>query len=93
MKEKNSFLIEQEKHANKLAAQVMQITFLFFTATYILNLVGIFIVDKMIMTIAYVAGSHYRDFFQDQYISAKCLYRSGKSRRAGEGFCGCGGRD
>jgi len=30
MKEKNSFLIEQEKQANKLAAQVMQFTFLFF---------------------------------------------------------------
>lgn len=57
MKEKNSFLLEQEKQANKLAAQVMQITFLFFTVTYILNLIGVFVVDKMIMTIAYVAGS------------------------------------
>ena len=31
MAEKNGFLTEQEKQANKLAAQVMQITFLFFT--------------------------------------------------------------
>ena len=57
MKEKNSFLLEQEKQANKLAAQVMQITFLFFTVTYILNLIGVFVVEKKIMTIAYVAGS------------------------------------
>jgi len=57
MQEKNSFLIEQEKQANKLAAQVMQITFLFFTLTYVLNLIGIFKVEKVIMTIAYIIGS------------------------------------
>ena len=57
MTEKNTFLVEQEKHANKLAAQVMQITFLFFSFAYILNLVGIFKVDKVIMTVAYVVGS------------------------------------
>ena len=49
MKEKNSFLIEQEKQANKLAAQVMQVTFLFFTLTFILNIIGIFKVEKTIM--------------------------------------------
>lgn len=57
MLEKNSFLVEQEKRANKLAAQVMQVTFLFFTVAFIMNLVGIFIVDKTIMAVAYVAGS------------------------------------
>jgi len=57
MEEKNGFLTEQEKQANKLAAQVMQITFLVFTIAYILNFVGIFKVDKDIMTIAYIAGS------------------------------------
>jgi len=57
MREKNSFLIEQEKQANKLAAQVMQFTFLFFTLVLILNLVGVFTVDKVIMTIAYGIGS------------------------------------
>ena len=31
MSEKNTFLAQQEKQANKLAAQVMQITFLFFS--------------------------------------------------------------
>ena len=57
MKEKNSFLIEQEKQANKLAAQVMQVTFLFFTLTFILNIIGIFKVEKTIMLIAYIVGS------------------------------------
>lgn len=57
MSEKNTFLAEHEKQANRLAAQVMQITFLFFTFAYILNLIGIFKVDKVIMTVAYVAGS------------------------------------
>lgn len=57
MSEKNSFLTEQEKQANKLAAQVMQITFLFFTLTYILNLIGVFKVEKTIMLVAYIIGS------------------------------------
>lgn len=57
MKEKSAFLIEQEKQANKLAAQVMQVTFLFLTVTYIMNLIGIFKVEKVIMTIAYIIGS------------------------------------
>lgn len=57
MAEKNTFLTEHEKQANKLAAQVMQITFLFFTFTYILNIIGVFKVDKVIMTFAYIMGS------------------------------------
>lgn len=57
MVEKESFLTEHEKQANKLAAQVMQFTFLFLTLVLILNLVGVFKVDKAIMTIAYVVGS------------------------------------
>ena len=57
MAEKNGFLTEQERQANKLAAQVMQVTFLIFTLAYIMNFVGIFKVDKGIMTIAYIAGS------------------------------------
>lgn len=57
MEEKSTFLSEQEKQANRLAAQVMQVTFLFFTLVYILNLIGIFKVEKFIMTVAYVAGS------------------------------------
>lgn len=57
MSEKNTFLVEHEKQANRLAAQVMQITFLFFTFAYVLNLIGIFKVDKLIMTVSYVVGS------------------------------------
>ena len=57
MAQRNSFLAEQEKQANKLAAQVMQFTFLFFTLVLVLNLVGVFKVDKAIMMIAYVVGS------------------------------------
>ena len=57
MAEKNTFIVEHEKQANRLAAQVMQITFLFFTLAYILNFVGIFKVDKLVMTVAYIAGS------------------------------------
>ncbi len=57
MAEKNGYLIEHEKQANKLSAQVMQITFLFFTLVFVMNLMGIFKVDKVIMTTAYVVGS------------------------------------
>lgn len=54
---KNSFLVEHEKQANKLAAQVMQFTFLFLTLVLILNLVGVFTVDNGVMIIAYVIGT------------------------------------
>lgn len=57
MAEKNGYLIEHEKQVNKLSAQVMQITFLFFTLVFVMNLMGIFKVDKAIMTTAYVVGS------------------------------------
>ncbi len=57
MTEKNSFLTEHEKQANKLAAQVMQFTFLFLSLVLILNLVGVFTVDNTTMIIAYVIGS------------------------------------
>lgn len=53
----NGVLRENEKQANKLVAKVMRITFLIFVVVYILNVVGIFIVDMKIMTIAFVAGS------------------------------------
>lgn len=35
----------------------MRITFLIFTLVYILNIIGIFVVDMGIMTLAYVAGT------------------------------------
>lgn len=50
-------LRENEKQANKLVAKVMRITFLIFTLIYILNLIGIFAVKPLVMTIAYIGGS------------------------------------
>ncbi|MGN0432694.1 MAG: methyl-accepting chemotaxis protein [Lachnospiraceae bacterium] len=50
-------LKENERQANKLVAKVMRITFIMFTLIYVLDLVGVFTVEKGIMTIAYVGGS------------------------------------
>ena len=52
-----SVLKQNEKQANTIVAKVMRITFVIFTAVYLLNVIGIFVVDKTIMTIAYVGGS------------------------------------
>ena len=51
-----SLLKQNEKEANLLVAKVMRITFIIFTLIYIMNVMGIFTVDKMIMTIAYIGG-------------------------------------
>ncbi|MBQ7066098.1 MAG: hypothetical protein IJN92_04695 [Lachnospiraceae bacterium] len=51
-----SLLRQNEKEANLLVAKVMRSTFVIFTLIYLLNVIGIFTVDKMIMTIAYIAG-------------------------------------
>lgn len=53
----NKILSENEKQADKIAAKVMRITFLIFTIVYILDIVGVFITDLTIMTIAYVLGA------------------------------------
>ena len=53
----NGVLRENEKSANKTVAKLMCITFGFFVLVYILNVLGIFIVDMTIMTIAFAAGS------------------------------------
>lgn len=52
----NGVLTENEKQANKLAAKVMRITFVIFTLIYIMNVIGVFIVDHTVMTIAYIGG-------------------------------------
>lgn len=52
----HKILIENEKQANQVAAKVMRITFLIFTFIYILDVIGVFVVNLTIMTIAY-AGS------------------------------------
>lgn len=51
-----SLLMQNEKEANLLVAKVMRSTFLIFTFVYFLNVLGIFIIDKVIMTIAYIGG-------------------------------------
>ena len=57
MEKRAGVLIQNEKEANKAAAKVMRITFLIYTLIYLLNVVGIFVVDMKVMTVAYVAGS------------------------------------
>ena len=52
-----SLLMQNEKEANLLVAKVMRVTFLIFSLIYLLNVIGIFVVDKGIMTIAYLGGS------------------------------------
>jgi len=50
-------LRKNEREANVIVAKVMRITFFIFIFVYILNLIDIFIVDDMIMTIAFIGGS------------------------------------
>lgn len=49
-------LKKNEKEANLLVAKVMRVTCIIFTFVYLLNVMGVFIVDKGIMTIAYIGG-------------------------------------
>jgi len=51
-----SLLRQNEKEANLLVAKVMRITFIIFILIYLLNVMGIFVVDKMIMTVAFIGG-------------------------------------
>lgn len=57
MKDTTGILIENEKQANRIVARVMRITFAVFTFIYILNVVGIFIIDVTVMTVSYIGGS------------------------------------
>ena len=52
----NGILKENERQANKIVAKVMRITFLIFTLVYLLNVFNVFVVDDVIMTIAYIGG-------------------------------------
>lgn len=49
-------LRQNEKEANLLVAKVMRSTFIIFTLIYVLNVLGVFIVDNVIMTIAFIGG-------------------------------------
>ncbi len=53
----NGILRENEKQANKIVAKVMRISFIIFALVYLLNVIGIFIVDDTIMTVAFLGGS------------------------------------
>lgn len=57
MANKEKILIENEKDANFVVARVMRITFIFFTVLFLLNVIGVFVVNKTVMTIAYIFGS------------------------------------
>ena len=57
MEEKSSLLVQNEKDANKAVAKVMRITFIFFTLIYLLNILKVFTVPMITMTIAYIIGS------------------------------------
>ena len=57
MGNKSGVLVQNEKQANKAVSKVMRITFIIFTLVYILNVLGIFIVDMKVMTMAYVLGA------------------------------------
>lgn len=53
----SSMLRQNEKEANMIVAKVMRITFVIFSLVFILNVVGVFVIDKTIMTLAYIGGS------------------------------------
>lgn len=52
-----SILLENEKQANKIVAKVMATTFLIFSAVYLLNVCGVFIIKESIMTPVYICSS------------------------------------
>ena len=52
----NSMLRKNEKEANIIVAKVMRITFIIFTLVYFLNVIGVFVIDKTIMTVAFIGG-------------------------------------
>ena len=53
----NGFLLENEKTANRVVAQVMRTTWLVFILIYILDIVGIFRVPMGVMTPSFIVGS------------------------------------
>ena len=56
MEEEHGILNENEKQANVIVAKVMRITFYIFTLVYLLNVVGIFVINDVIMTGAYIGS-------------------------------------
>ncbi|MBO5116050.1 MAG: hypothetical protein J6C25_00925, partial [Treponema sp.] len=59
MAHKEQILIENEKQANYVVAKVMRIVFIFFTLLYVLNVIGVFVVNQTVMTVSYLVGSFF----------------------------------
>ena len=53
----HKILIENEKQANAVVAKVMRITFLIFTLIYLLNCIGIFVINFRTMTASYIGSA------------------------------------
>lgn len=53
----SKIICKNEEEANRTAANVMLTTFVLFTLIYILNVLGIFVIDKPVMTAAYLIGA------------------------------------
>lgn len=80
MAHKEQILIENEKQANYVVAKVMRIVFIFFTLLYVLNVIGVFVVNQTVMTVSYLVGSFFLflptillRFFQKNYILIKIV--------------------
>ncbi|MGN0696487.1 MAG: HD-GYP domain-containing protein [Oscillospiraceae bacterium] len=53
----NKIMVRNEKTANIMTAKVMAMTFVIFTIIYILNLLNVFIIDRTVMTTAYLVSA------------------------------------
>lgn len=56
-KESSEVLVQNEKKANKAVAKVMRITFLLYTLVFLLNVIGVFVIDMKIMVTAYLLAT------------------------------------
>ena len=57
MSENNNVFRDNEVEANKIASNIMFISFIIYTGIYLLNVVGVFIIKQGIMNLAYILGS------------------------------------
>lgn len=56
-KESSQVLVQNEKKANKAVAKVMRITFLLYTLVFLLNVLGVFVIEMKIMVTAYLLAT------------------------------------
>lgn len=54
--QENKILNENEKQANRIVAKVMLTTFFIFTMVYVLNILGVFVISDVVMTVAYIGS-------------------------------------